>query len=228
MRGLGDWPHRLESPESCGFGSPATPPAPHPASPRKRRGEVKISHHFERRARLAQSGQIAEGLTGEALEHCQRNDENWIMPELLRVKCALMERQGLANSILQAEDHYLRSLDVARGQGAVCWQLRTAMSLARPWNDSDAPEKRANCCRRFTIALPRGSRLPTCKPRRRFSVRSRDLPSAHRLGALDRKRLRRPRSRFHGCHTYGQTSGGGGPDSIASHCQIRRLPTHSR
>ena len=95
---------------------------------------MKISHHFERRARLAQSGQIAEGLTGEALEHCQRNDENWIMPELLRVKCALMERQGLADSTMAAEEHYLRSLDMARGQGAVSWQLRTAISLARLWN----------------------------------------------------------------------------------------------
>ena len=85
---------------------------------------------------LSQSGQIAEGLAaiGEALEHCQRNDENWIMPELLRVKGALMERQGLADLIVRAEDHYLRSLDVARGQGAVSWQLRTAISLARLWN----------------------------------------------------------------------------------------------
>ncbi len=85
---------------------------------------------------LAQSGQIAEGLAaiGEALEHCQRNDENWIMPELLRVKGALMERQGLADSTMAAEDLYLRSLDVARGQGAVSWQLRTAISLARLWN----------------------------------------------------------------------------------------------
>jgi predicted ATPase len=85
---------------------------------------------------LAHSGQIAEGLAaiGEALEHCQRNDENWIMPELLRVKGALMERQGLADSIMGAEDHCLRSLDVARGQGAVSWQLRTAIGLARLWN----------------------------------------------------------------------------------------------
>src|SRR5271163_2520665 len=40
VRGLGDWPHPLESPESYGFGSPASHPAPHPASPRRAgRGE---------------------------------------------------------------------------------------------------------------------------------------------------------------------------------------------
>src|SRR5271169_1455218 len=59
--------------------------------------------------------------------------------------------------------------------------------------DSDAPEKRATCCRRFTIALPRGSRLPTCKPRRRFSVRSRDSPSARLMWSHGDARLRRRR-----------------------------------
>jgi predicted ATPase len=30
-----------------------------------------------------------------------------------------------------AEDHFRRSLDLARRQGALSWELRTAMSLAR-------------------------------------------------------------------------------------------------
>jgi predicted ATPase len=33
----------------------------------------------------------------------------------------------------EAEDHFQRSLELAHRQGALAWELRTAMSLARLW-----------------------------------------------------------------------------------------------
>ena len=132
---------------------------------------------------LAQSGQIAEGLAaiGEALEHCRVTTKTGSCPSCCASR-ATYGKAGLADSMMGAEDHYLRSLDCGARARRCFLAVRTPSALLGFGMDSDAPEKRANCCRRFTIALPRGSRLPTCKPRRRFSVRSRDLPSAHRLG----------------------------------------------
>jgi predicted ATPase len=45
------------------------------------------------------------------------------MPELLRIK----------GELLGAEEWFIRSLDLARRQGALAWELRAATSLARPW-----------------------------------------------------------------------------------------------
>jgi predicted ATPase len=52
------------------------------------------------------------------------------MPEVLRLKGELLILQNESNAAV-AEDCFLRSLDWARRQGALSWELRTATSLAR-------------------------------------------------------------------------------------------------
>ena len=82
---------------------------------------------------LANGGQISLGLTtiGEALAQAIRNNELWFMPELLRVKgeIALLESASGVETV--AEECFAESLDLARQQKALSWELRSALSLAR-------------------------------------------------------------------------------------------------
>jgi predicted ATPase len=81
---------------------------------------------------LAAAGRLDEGLAAadEALRRTERNDAFWWMPEALRVEGEVLL---LANKDdpLVSEGHFRRSLDLAHRQGALSWELRTAMSLAR-------------------------------------------------------------------------------------------------
>jgi predicted ATPase/DNA-binding winged helix-turn-helix (wHTH) protein len=78
--------------------------------------------------RVAAAGDPAEGLEmiGEAVQLAEISDEAWYLPELLRLKGEL--RQATEPP---AEHDFLRSLDLARRQGALSWELRAATSLAR-------------------------------------------------------------------------------------------------
>jgi predicted ATPase len=49
----------------------------------------------------------------------------------LRIKGELILLDGAARAIPSAEQLFVRSLDLARQQGALSWELRTGTSLAR-------------------------------------------------------------------------------------------------
>jgi predicted ATPase len=85
---------------------------------------------------LGRDGKAAEGLStiDEALARSERNEERWCVAELLRIKGELILRDG-APRTAAAEEHFLRSLDWARRQGALSWELRTCTSLARLQQD---------------------------------------------------------------------------------------------
>jgi predicted ATPase/DNA-binding winged helix-turn-helix (wHTH) protein len=86
---------------------------------------------------LGEAGEIAEGvaIVDAALARCKARDEGWYLAELQRVRGDLVLRSGDSAAIVQAEEEYLSALDRARGQGAVSWELRAAMSLARLQRD---------------------------------------------------------------------------------------------
>ena len=81
---------------------------------------------------LAAAGQLDDSLAAaeEALQRLERNDGLWWMPEALRMKGKLVLLSDKPDATI-AEDHFRRSLDMARRQGALSWELRTAMSLGR-------------------------------------------------------------------------------------------------
>jgi len=81
---------------------------------------------------LAQGGQQAVGLStiDEAIEQCELNSESWNIAELLRIKGCLLRMQSPADATRRAKDYFDRSLQLARFQGALAWELRTAHSLA--------------------------------------------------------------------------------------------------
>ncbi len=95
---------------------------------------------------LAAAGDLDDGLAvaDEALQRTERNNAFWWMPEALRIKGDVMLLSHKADPTV-AEDHFRRSLDLARRQGALSWELRTAMSLARLQRDQG--------CRREALDL---------------------------------------------------------------------------
>jgi hypothetical protein len=86
---------------------------------------------------LGRDAKAAEGLwiIDEALARSERNEERWCVAELLRIKGELILREGAPQAAAAAEEHFLRSLGWARGQGALSWELRTSTSLARLQQD---------------------------------------------------------------------------------------------
>ncbi len=90
-----------------------------------------------------------------ALTRAEQSGSLWRMPELLRMKRDLLLRQGKAND---AEVHLERSLAMAHGQGALSWELRSAMILARLHGHD---RSRANWTHQSIIDSLRVSRPPT-------------------------------------------------------------------
>ena len=82
---------------------------------------------------FAGAGQAARGLTvaDEALAQSGTSQERWIFAELLRLKGELVLLQDAPSAPAVAEDHFRQSLEWAGRQGALAWELRTTMSLAR-------------------------------------------------------------------------------------------------
>ena len=92
---------------------------------------------FQMAEALGRAGQIAEGLAviEEAVEPSQSNREGWLSPELLRVKGELFLMQAPRGAEGVAETHFGQALEMAHRQGALSWELRAAVSLARLWRD---------------------------------------------------------------------------------------------
>ena len=84
---------------------------------------------------LAGSGRFDEALTtlDEAIASTERNGgTSFDLPELLRVKGQLLATRPTPDEP-EAERCLMRAVDSARQQGAIAWELRAAMTLARRW-----------------------------------------------------------------------------------------------
>jgi predicted ATPase len=105
---------------------------------------------------LAGMGRTAEGLTtvDHALEQANREGSRWCIAELYRIKGELLLRETPDLSVLTAEECFFRAQDEARQQGALFWELRSALSLAglrlRQERMSDARKLVAPIYGRFT------------------------------------------------------------------------------
>jgi predicted ATPase len=62
----------------------------------------------------------------------QKGEETFDSPELLRVGATVQLAMGSANAAL-AEASLLASVEQARRHGALAWELRSAIDLARLW-----------------------------------------------------------------------------------------------
>jgi predicted ATPase len=101
-------------------------------------GEARYLPRFllplgELAACLGEAGEVSQGLAtaDEALARCEARDEGWYVAELWRIKGELLLLPGARRSTIGAEQAFDRAFEVARSQGALFWELRTAISVAR-------------------------------------------------------------------------------------------------
>jgi len=105
---------------------------------------------------LGGAGQIAKALVAvdEALARVEQTEGRWYLAELLRTKGMLLLMEQPPAAVENAEKCFHQALDVARRQGALAWELRAAMSLARLWHGqqrvSQARKLLSPVYRRFT------------------------------------------------------------------------------
>jgi predicted ATPase len=83
------------------------------------------------------AGNVGQGLAAidEALTRCERNEEFWCKAELLRIRGDLVLREKAPRATLKAERLFTQSLELARKQKSLSWELRTALALSRLWRD---------------------------------------------------------------------------------------------
>lgn len=88
---------------------------------------------------LGEAKEIEKGLAAvdETLERCNARHEQWYVPELLRIKGELMLKDPQHQSVSSAEQCFSQALELAKRQGALFWELRNSLSLARlrVWQD---------------------------------------------------------------------------------------------
>jgi hypothetical protein len=81
---------------------------------------------------------IAAGLvSADTIARVENGAVGWCAPEILRAQGENILKQRSKDASSMAESNYSRSLALARQQGALSWEMRTATSLARLWRDQD-------------------------------------------------------------------------------------------
>jgi predicted ATPase/DNA-binding winged helix-turn-helix (wHTH) protein len=85
-------------------------------------------------AGLIRSGQNEEAVftIEDEMARIQEGEETFDSPELLRVRATVQLTMGSANAAV-AEASLLASVEQARRHGALAWELRSAIDLARVW-----------------------------------------------------------------------------------------------
>jgi len=90
----------------------------------------------------------------KALARAEQTEARWYLAELLRTKGELLLLGRVPTAVEAAEACFQQAIEVARRQGALSWQLRAAMSLARFWHGqqraSQARKLLSPVYRRFT------------------------------------------------------------------------------
>jgi predicted ATPase len=82
---------------------------------------------------LGSAGEVAQGLAlaNKALARCEGRDELWYSPELRRIRGELLLLDAGGRPTIEVEQCFHDAIELARQQGALFWELRGAISLAR-------------------------------------------------------------------------------------------------
>lgn len=90
---------------------------------------------------LGATGEVPRGLAviDEAMARSERGGEHWCISESLRVRGELLLLRDPSDADGAAEANLRQSLDWARRQQALSWELRGAISLARLLRDRNRP-----------------------------------------------------------------------------------------
>jgi predicted ATPase len=99
---------------------------------------------------LAATGQFDQALAAieRAIVQRVRSGASFDMPEMLRIKAEILLSAPHPEPA-SAQECLRRSLELARAQSALSWELRTAIVLARTQSGSQAREPLRDVCARF-------------------------------------------------------------------------------
>jgi predicted ATPase/DNA-binding winged helix-turn-helix (wHTH) protein len=132
---------------------------------------------------LGEVGRLEEALEtiDQAVAWSGTGPGDFMSPEAWRVKGSLLARSARAASRVDAEAALLRSLEWARRQSALAWELRTATDLARLWltggREADATALLSDVYDRFGDQSATGDLV----------IAGQILRSCHSTGALQRQ-----------------------------------------
>jgi tetratricopeptide (TPR) repeat protein len=93
--------------------------------------------------------QEADAIMLPLIEQTETTSPSYLLPELLRTRADILYAGGEHR---EAMSFYLKSLARAKYDGAVGWELRTALSLSRAWIDA-GQEGRARTLVESTVGL---------------------------------------------------------------------------
>ncbi len=103
---------------------------------------------------------VEDSVTVEVLQRAQSDLAGWCAAELLRAQGETLLKRSPGNAS-RAEALFEESLEVARRQGALSWELRTAMSLARLRQSRGAVQEAFRLLASVHAASRKGSRPRT-------------------------------------------------------------------
>jgi predicted ATPase len=125
-------------------------------------------------------GVLVEGLAGlgrigeshfaveQGLAAAERGGERWSVAELLRIKAESLLKEADDCSEPEAEDCFACALDVARQQGALFWELRAAMGLARLRVRQGRPDEARRIFAPVYVRFTEGFETPDLKAAQRL------------------------------------------------------------
>ncbi|OAF10221.1 hypothetical protein AYJ54_11085 [Bradyrhizobium centrolobii] len=110
---------------------------------------------------LARMGEVdqAEGSIAGLIEQAETVSPTYLLPELLRTQGDVMLARRPADRA-RAEACYLRALEQARTDGAVGWELRAAIALARLWQEDQRAGDAAELLQRSLSKFTEGADTP--------------------------------------------------------------------
>jgi predicted ATPase len=96
-----------------------------------------VSFHALLAKAMGRAGLVAEGLAtiDAVLGQPERTDERSNIAELLRIKGELLLLQLAPDGVTAAEAHFHDAIERANRQGALSWELRASLSLAKLWRE---------------------------------------------------------------------------------------------
>jgi DNA-binding response OmpR family regulator/class 3 adenylate cyclase/predicted ATPase len=94
----------------------------------------------------------------QAIAIAGETGERWCLAEILRIKAGLLAATGRAGD--QVETLFVKSLEIARGQRARCWELRTACDLASLWQSQGRGKEALQLLRPIYAQFTEGFNTP--------------------------------------------------------------------
>ena len=118
---------------------------------------------------LALTGQFEDALAtvARAIAQAEQHGRLFTLPELLRIQAAILAAQPRPDPSA-AEACLNRSLDLGRQQGALGWQLRTAIDLAALWARSDRAADAQALLRPIVARFTEGADTPDLQAAQRL------------------------------------------------------------